>query len=791
MQSFALRSYRLDPIQAIGVNVRSFTVEGSTAKPMGHHVIIVDRSGSMYSDLASIKANLEKVLTLQEFASSQMLVSLFSYSSQGDMRSHFQRVPVGDVMAPNSPHVQSIREMHVTGLTCISQGLKAALSVIRKEENTVVTLHSDGYANDPSTYSEVAKLEGLAKEIKGSNVLLNTIAYRNYCDFPLLSRLAAMGGGRCIQARDARDVFTVIQETSTLLGTGPQCVDLPSQGEGTTQIALIPAQKRVVGSQGDLKIPGVSPGEEVRVYTYRPIPVNDGLSPAPEAILAYAYFCMSSGRLNEGKAALLAHRNPALIGQHLKALTGPQIKAMMEDMEEYLFGDDLKSWVLWSPPDRDISLMDILPLWEEHRSHVLVNMGLLKREYKSLGVRRLTGVRGEDGSLQEPKEDCVLHEEEWMPVYKFVFSREEANVNLTFEFPITIKMRDSGAKLNKVAGVDLKGLTTYRNYSLIHNGEVYIPVVDIKFTSKEAFRAFQALGVVDTREYDPEEAHLIPLRSFPLTSYESSFSLRGDVFDRLLTAKVLESFCMAALKEDSASLTPDQIKALKEFNLTGGLNYSPPTVNYYTDLQEEVNSGRIDSRPIFQVTLGSTSILNLGKLNSANKQMKDYFTVEGTDVEGASAVLESGVTFERKPLSARKKITPADREMNAVFDQILGVAPQGSVFDFIRNTLNVQVPWDLNASRDAKVEYLNKVLRASRRYVENTYRREIGPLAYTVATTGMLPDGLDASPAMTGEALVKAFPDISLSKKEAEGTFFVIQDNLILSIFEDREYFCP
>ena len=40
------------------------------------------------------------------------------------------------------------------GLTCMSDGLEAALRLARPDERTTVTIHSDGYVNDPDPASD-------------------------------------------------------------------------------------------------------------------------------------------------------------------------------------------------------------------------------------------------------------------------------------------------------------------------------------------------------------------------------------------------------------------------------------------------------------------------------------------------------------------------------------------------------------------------------------------------------------------------------------------------------------
>lgn len=113
----------------------------------------------MYYDIQALKETLIKLLTLDEYTNLQLVITLISYSSKGDVTSHFQRVPIQEVMKNNSPYIQEIKRIQAGCLTCISQAMQLAKSLIQAGELTAITLHSDGYANDSSPSSEAKALE--------------------------------------------------------------------------------------------------------------------------------------------------------------------------------------------------------------------------------------------------------------------------------------------------------------------------------------------------------------------------------------------------------------------------------------------------------------------------------------------------------------------------------------------------------------------------------------------------------------------------------------------------------
>src|SRR5262249_13028361 len=73
-------------------------------KSVAHSIIVVDRSGSMYSSMKPLRETLLKLLTLEEYHQFQMVVTLISYSSRGDVRCHFDRAPIQKIMEPNSAY---------------------------------------------------------------------------------------------------------------------------------------------------------------------------------------------------------------------------------------------------------------------------------------------------------------------------------------------------------------------------------------------------------------------------------------------------------------------------------------------------------------------------------------------------------------------------------------------------------------------------------------------------------------------------------------------------------------
>ena len=93
------------------------------------------------------------------------------------------------------------------------------LEKIKADELTAITVHSDGYANDPSANAEAATLMALVGGLKSTDAFVNTIAYTDYSDFRLLNRLANAGSGACVKAGNIAAVYTSLYSSTKVLGS--------------------------------------------------------------------------------------------------------------------------------------------------------------------------------------------------------------------------------------------------------------------------------------------------------------------------------------------------------------------------------------------------------------------------------------------------------------------------------------------------------------------------------------------------------------------------------------------
>jgi Mg-chelatase subunit ChlD len=789
--------------------------EPVSEKSVAHSLIIIDRSGSMTPYIEDLKETLIKLLTLEEYRNFNLLVTLMSYSSQGDLQVHFQRAPITEIMARNSRHVQEIKKIRTTGLTCISQALELASSLVRPDELTAITLHSDGYANDPSASGETKTIERLVADWQDRQVFVNTIAYSDYSDFRLLSKIANSASGVCIKAGSIREIFDSLNSTAKLLGgqlTPP--IEEPLSPEYDYQVFVSRSAGKINGARGVLHIRGLKPEDDAAVYKFRKLSRAefDKQKEVPtvqtsEPVVAFARSQLAEGNLNTAKYALASTFDRTLFDRHSRALTNLEVAAMTQDLDLLLFQPGMLGEHEISkevPVNKKIALLSLVAILAEHKDGFEVNFEHLRQNYIRRGLRRLQGTRDESGKLQEPWLRTEFTDKaDHVRIQSFDINRNTANLNILIPRKVRLMQTADGKEIKQVAGIKLDNLTNFNNYTIVGDGELNVKTLKIRISEKALFDRLSAEGVLEVdgqppKKYDARTDYTVRLDLLPLVpAFEGSVNLDG-IFDQLAEYKVLSSICTAHLKEDSDLYTPEQVEELKRHYLSKILYLNFPTTTEYTDLQQALAEGTVDTRTSYKIDLGSQSILNLSKLHSANKCLERLYEV--TDAKGQKLdkprfedCLE-GASYKHKQLSARTKITRVDEFMRTLFDDFLGVKANGSAVAILQRvgandlaTIIKDRAKGKQPTRAAFVKALTTAGKALDRAADALFNEKVSPMVFYIGSTGALPDEIDAK-AQTAEEITAKYPDLSPSKDEQEGLFFEI-GKTILTVFAKREYF--
>lgn len=777
-----------------------------------HSIIVIDRSGSMYYDIQALKDNLIKLLTLDEYMNSQLVISLISYSSKGDLTCHFRRTPILEVMQQNSPYLEEIRKIRTTYLTCISQAMAMAKSLIQPGELTAITLHSDGYANDSSPSSEVLALEKVCNELKSMDVFVNTIAYSNASDFKLLAKIANSVSGVCVKAGDVKAVYDAINNTSKLLsGSVAVAKEETLAPEYSYQVFLSKSAKKINGSSTSLKIYGIKPEDDGVIYKYQPVSkeVYEQQKDIPvaqnhESVYAFAKANLAEGNLNTAKYALMSTFDATLCERHAKALTNDEIALFAQDLDIALFYPNvLREHEILSgvKVNHKISLLELIKIFEENKHNIIVNLKHLQDNYHRKGIKRLKGVRDVEGNLVKPwLRTEYIDTGDYVGMGAFEINHNTATINMLVTRKVRLVKDEDKTPIIEVAGLLVNDLNTYNNYTIVSDGEINVKSLEVKISSKKTFNILKQAGVLGTEEFDFRSEYIIQLDSLPLVGFDEQYTSIDGLFAELAEIRVLTSIIAAHIKDESDVFLPEQLDELKKHYLSKNLYINFPTTNEYTNIKDALSTGIIDSRISYKIDIGSKEILNLGKFHSANKFLDrmyravDIETGEIFQKSSFDMAFDENITFRPKQITSRMKITKVDDFMKPIFDDFLGLENNGKVAEILNKVgadILTRVLSDKHEGRAvSKEDYVTALTLAYKKldkYAEAIYREKISPLVFYIGATGLLPDEM-ATPAMTADEITSKYPNLQLSKDEQDGTFFEIGDS-ILSVYAKVEYY--
>jgi hypothetical protein len=152
------------------------------------------------------------------------------------------------------------------------------------------------------------------------------------------------------------------------------------------------------------------------------------------------------------------------------------------------------------------------------------------------------------------------------------------------------------------------------------------------------------------------------------------------------------------------------------------------------------------------------------------------------------------VTYKHKTLSAKTKVTKVDDFMKDLFDDFLGLRPNGKAVKVLESVgadkLAAIVKDRAKGKQPARKAFVEALAEARKKLDARTdavFSEKLSGLTFYVGATGLLPDEIDAK-AQSADQLAAKYPELAFSKDEKEGTFFEVGDTII-SVYAKTEYF--
>lgn len=785
----ALRDFNGNPVS--WYEVEEVTVPApEMKKDVGHLILIIDRSGSMWGEkIRDAKVTVEKILTLAEFKDENLLVSLISYSSSGDVTTHFSRIRVSEVMSPGNSYVEQIRTIEATALTCASQAFEKALSLVGTEQTSIV-LETDGYFNDPSPLAEKNRFDHLIDTAsRFTNVTVTTVAFGGYADFNILTSIANRMSGRMVSARNTREVFDAVVNCGRVLtGNTVPCIQFHASTPDTYFAAVDYKQERILGASGTLSVRAVSDIAGLKVWSFRKLNPDDkgygvegvsGQFSAFSALSAFARAKLSEGMPTEAKYAVVSSRNSGLLSKHYKALTSQALAEFASDIESCVFGRHAGVFSAeYGLRSRGKSVIETLALLSVHRDDFTVDLDELHKTYKRRGLRRLAGSWVENKFVPVQYQARPADESTMLTCASIDLNNKNPTANMLFVRPAELVDVASGSVVSRVAGKKLTGnLNIFRYYTLIGDGEPNVDNLPIRISSVKLHKKLVDGGVIDSGDaFDHNKLYRIPLSQMSVVPFGSiSGSVTPAAIRDLAHLKAVKSI-LSALKKEApveSEWTEEQRAELSAHCLSEGLNFQPKTANPYSDQSEAIRNGWIDSRTSYEVHFGVPGLTSVDDLPSANAYFDRRFKCKyvgsspPSDLKSGYAakaklpmLLDKDYQIEVKP-TGKMTLTGVDDMLFPIYEAMVST----------RSSDKIRIGSYLVSAGEGLASEIDQLSKNVEQESERLYDTVVRPVVFYTGSSGLIPDGYQYS-TLSEEAYKNKYPS---AKTRSGGTYYELQ----------------
>lgn len=562
-----------------------------------HHIHILDRSGSMYSNIDRLVENVKQTI---DFMADNDLISVIWFSGEGECKALLKG-------ATKSPDLFKLLDTMKSTLscTCFSEPLQLANEVIDELKalcpNFSVTMFTDGETVTSHSREEEERRIFQQLEIMKDNVLaLNTVGYGNYYNEDLLKRMASMTlFGRMIHSNDIEEYKDIWERQYRILSDCiPENISISSEyscdivylTRNNTKLSknimemnyldkwknqffiVLPTDAKFITiKQGDT----ANKIEEINLKT----PVKMRKDTEKNFLYAYAYELYYAGRTDEALDILAQLKDKRLIDMQLNSFTSQERQAYLDNLKEAIYNNSARDD---SAPDNYIPakdafcLMDLIRLLAKGNNYYIPSTN-----YNRIG----RAVKDEFNLFNKTKTNNASFKD-------MVLNEKNLNISLMFNVEGVVKLNPRVAARNGLPNEIQSKM--YRNHTIIKDGKPNMDQMMVDMC-KETYDTLQSMNtnLKMVREDSEDDKYIvsIDLYSIPVINRkyaedkdpENLLEIVKKINEHKVMIKVLKEYNKSyQIYEDAynegreingVKYTEEQLEILKEHGLDDKLRY--------------------------------------------------------------------------------------------------------------------------------------------------------------------------------------------------------------------------
>lgn len=614
-----------------------------------NHVFCCDISGSMYSTLPKMRQQLKNRIVDLVHEDDTITIIVFADANRCTILKEL--VSVKDAKDLQLLYAAIDRFMVAGGLTCFYDPAVITKNLINNYGSSDLwswIFLSDGGNNDCPWSKVIGELTELGDKLNSATI----IEYGYWADTKALSEMAEVLGGTKILAEDFNQYEPIFEKVLKNTETSPrilldisaikpylkyqQVFGVDRARESVVVISTARTNQVLIPANLTEVYAVVKPGDEP----------FDELSMEYEGVAAAIVPQLDAMRYDLVEELLMHLGDPELISQYVQAYGKQRLFLFRETLINKIMNKDERKFQADAPSvvsnnSRKYCLLDLI--YDLKKDNILIDIKHLIENYNPIGVKSmpntiltedykkmLANARSYEEAadlLADARDDQPImtynyDEIERVKINDLTWNEDRANLSILVKVPVTIELPTNSVGLTKVKSF------VWRNYAVIKDGILNVPVLKVCLTKKQADKFWTNISV--EKEYEDGSIDgLIALAAYPLINRQRAIKVKStemaDTYLQLMELrnrqKYLGYLISGCPSPTSSATYPAPASGHYTKEQWDYLNSLGITANGYNPKVHNEKSGEFYMAPTFKIKVAKFS--SIPKIEAVLKKRED------------------------------------------------------------------------------------------------------------------------------------------------------------------------